>query len=135
MARARRPGHHRRMTIQVLVVDDSELILTSLSTLLHSVEGIATVLTANTLAGALDLARLKLPELVILDLHLPEGNAIEIIGLMKQTMPGIKIAVLTNDASRFSRKRCMTAGADWFFDKSTEFRNVLDVARTQAALQ
>lgn len=44
------------------------------------------------------------------------------------------MAVLTNDASEFNRQRCLRAGADCFFDKSTEFEKVLELVQRQAAL-
>jgi hypothetical protein len=36
--------------------------------------------------------------------------------------------------NEFNRKKSLGAGADWFFDKSTEFEDLLDVVRKQAAL-
>jgi DNA-binding NarL/FixJ family response regulator len=46
----------------------------------------------------------------------------------------VRIAVLTNDANEFNRIRCMAGGADWFFDKSTEFEELIEVVRQQIAL-
>ena len=40
--------------------------------------------------------------------------------------------VLTNDANQFVRDKCLKAGANWFFDKSTEFEEVIAVAGQQA---
>jgi two-component system OmpR family response regulator len=72
--------------------------------------------------------------MLILDLHLPDGNALQILPALRNLEPGMQIAVLSNDASEFSRTKCMQAGADWFFDKSTEFEKVLAVVQIQAAL-
>jgi two-component system OmpR family response regulator len=74
------------------------------------------------------------PTLVILDLHLSDGNAIPIIHAIKQLAPGMQLAMLTNDASALNRSKCMRAGADWFFDKSTEFDDLREVVQQQAAL-
>jgi DNA-binding NarL/FixJ family response regulator len=133
MVSAGRSGHDQSMTLNVLIVDDSELICTSLAGLLEPVQGIA-IHTAATLAAAMESVRGILPTLLILDLHLPDCNAIQSIRILKQLAPGMKIAMFTNDVNEFNRKKSQEAGANWFFDKSIEFENLLDVVRKQAAL-
>lgn len=121
--------------MKLLVVDDSELIRTRLVDWFQSVLGITDIDTAGTLEQTLNLVQAGHPTLTILDLHLPDGNAIQIIPTLKWFAPGMRIAILTNDASELNRARCMQAGADWFLDKSTEFEKVLDLVKEQAALQ
>ncbi len=120
------------MTMKLLIVDDSELIRTRLLGLLEDIQGVDAIHTADTLAETLKSVRREAPTLVILDLHLSDGIAIQIINPIKQLAPGIQIAMLTNDASELNRRECQEAGADWFFDKSTEFLDLLDVVRQQA---
>lgn len=133
MVLAGRSGHDQSMTLKVLIVDDSELIRASLASLLEPIQSIA-VHTAATLAQALESVRRGLATLLILDVHLPDGNAIQSIRTLKQLAPGMQIAMFTNDVNEFNRKKSLGAGADWFFDKSTEFEDLLDVVRKQAAL-
>jgi two-component system, OmpR family, response regulator len=119
--------------MKLLVVDDSELIRTRLLGMLQSIPGIDSIDTAATLAQTLNCVEQAHPTLLILDLHLPDGNAAQIIPTLKQLAPGMEIAVLTNDDSPFNRKRCLQAGADWFFDKPTEFEKALMLVQLQAA--
>lgn len=121
------------MNMTLLIVDDSELIQASLRGLLEGIQGIEAIHTAGTLAQALKSIRRDPPTLAILDLHLPDGNAIPIITLLKKMAPGMQIAVLTNDASEFNRKKCLHGGVDWFFDKSKEFEKLLEVIQDLAA--
>jgi DNA-binding NarL/FixJ family response regulator len=122
------------MPLKLLVVDDSRPIRDSLRGLLARIAGIASVAEAGTLAQALQSTRLDPPTLVILDLHLPDGLATKIIGALKQISPKLRIAVLTIHADNGYRTQCLALGADWFFDKATEFENLLDVVRQQVAL-
>lgn len=124
---------NQTMLIKLLIVDDSDLIRNSLTALLLGILGAQNIRCAATLNQGLESVRANWPTLVVLDLHLADGSAIPRIGQMKTLSPGIQIAILTNDASEFNRIRCMAAGADWFFDKSTEFEILLDVVRAQAA--
>lgn len=120
------------MTMKLLIVDDSELIRIRLIGLLDGIPHIEAIHTADTLAQTLESVRRVLPTLVILDLHFPDGNAIQIINTIKVLAPGVQIAMLTNDASEFNRRKCLAIGAGWFFDKSTEFESLLEVVREQA---
>lgn len=120
------------MTMKLLIVDDSELIRIRLIGLLDGIPHIEAIHTADTLAQTLESVRRVLPTLVILDLHFPDGNAIQIINTIKVLAPGVQIAMLTNDASEFNRRKCLAIGVGWFFDKSTEFESLLEVVREQA---
>ena len=120
-------------TMKILVVDDSELILDRLVGLLHGLHGMAEIDTAETLAEALQRAQAGRPRLIILDFHLPDGNASQILPELKKIDPTMLIAVLTNDANAPNRVKCMQAGADWFFDKSTEFEKVLALIKIESA--
>lgn len=122
------------MSMRLLIVDDSELILASLLGWFKGMPGIEAISTASTLVQTLECVRVQSPTLIILDLHLTDGNATSIIGSIKQVLPSTRISVLTNDANAFNRRKCMEAGSDWFFDKSTEFEELVSVVQQQAAL-
>jgi DNA-binding NarL/FixJ family response regulator len=119
--------------MKLLVADDSELIRSRLVGMLDGIVGIDAIDTADTLAQTLSAVKAKHPTLLILDLHLPDGNAMQILPELKQLEPGMEIVVLTNDDTAFNRKRCLQAGADWFFDKPTEFEKALMLVQLQAA--
>jgi len=119
--------------MKLLVADDSELIRSRLVSMLDGIVGIDAIDTADTLAQTLSAVQARQPTLLILDLHLPDGNAMQILPELKQLAPGMEIVVLTNDDSAYNRKRCLQAGADWFFDKPTEFEKALMLVQLQAA--
>lgn len=121
------------MRKKLLIVDDSELIRTSLLGLLAGIQGIDATYTADSLAQALDRVLQESPTLTILDLHLRDGNAIQILGTLKHLAPRMQVVMLTNDANAFNRSKCLQAGADWFFDKSTEFKQVIAVVQQHAS--
>lgn len=120
--------------MKLLIVDDFEPVRRNLLELLERVPHVEVIHTAGTLGEARQVVQRVLPAFVILDFHLPDGNALELIPSLRRLAPRLQIAVLTNDASEFNRSKCMHEGADWFFDKSTEYENLLEVVRQQAAL-
>lgn len=122
------------MTLSLLIADDSDLIRARLPRILDGIEGVDAIHIASTLAQAMECVRQTRPSLPILDLNLPDGNAIQMIGPLKRLTPEVQIAIFTNAANAFNSKKCLQAGADWFFDKSLELNNLLDLVREQAAL-
>lgn len=111
--------------LNTLIVDDSELIRTRLAEMLRAMPGVDEVTMAANLTQTLDAVYEKPPSLLFLDLHLPDGNALQILGVLRRMAPGVRIIVLTNDSSDFIRRKCMEEGADAFFDKSTELEGAL----------
>jgi DNA-binding NarL/FixJ family response regulator len=120
---------------KLLVVDDSELIRSRLVEMLRGLPGVDSVDTAENLSQTLDYVFDCPPALTILDLHLPDGNALQILEVLKRIAPAMQIVMLSNDANEFNRAKCLKAGADAFFDKSTEFESALAWAQRQAAGQ
>lgn len=120
--------------MELLIVDDSELVRVRLVELLEDIPGVAGIRQAGSLEAGLASVRREPPELLVLDIHLPDGNAIHAIGAMKRAAPAMRIAMFSNDATAFIRRRCIEMGADWFFDKSAEFEKVADLVREEAAV-
>lgn len=119
--------------MKLLVIDDSELIRTRLVELLAAIPGVLQIRTAQSLAEGLKQVETDPPTLLILDLHLPDGHALEVLARFKQLAPDMTLAVLTNDVSRYNRDLSLTLGADAFFDKSRDIGHVLHWVRNEAA--
>jgi len=119
------------MSMNILIVEDSALIRARLLDLFAGVSGNKIIRTVATLSLGLECVKSAWPKLVILDIHLPDGNSIGSISQMKKMLPGLDVMVLSNDASAFNRHKCQQAGAKLFFDKSTEFETLLEVVQRQ----
>lgn len=122
------------MPTHLLIVDDSDLIRTSLRALLGSVAGIDSIREAVTLREAMESVRRDPPTLVILDMNLPDGLGIHIIKPLQQLVPTLLIAMVTVHASPSVRKLSLAFGADWLFDKGAGTDGLLEVVRQHATL-
>ncbi len=120
--------------MNLLIVDDSEPVRAGLRGLLSRIPGVTRIEDAATLAEALQSVQREAPHLLILDLHLPDGLGTQVIGALKQLAPGMQVAVLTLHAADGFRRKCLSLGADWFFDKGTEVDTLVDMVRQQAKL-
>jgi len=107
--------------MNVFVVEDFELMRERMEVMLSEIPGITLVGHAADELGAIERIDALLPDVVILDLNLQTGSGFEVLKYIKQHHAATKIMVLTNYADDFYIKRCMDAGADYFFDKSFQF--------------
>lgn len=82
---------------------------------------------AATVVGALVCLRALQPDVVVLDLNLPDGDGCTVLAEIKRTRPECVVIVLTNFAIPESRDYCRQLGADHFFNKSSEFERVPEV--------
>ncbi len=115
--------------MKVLIVDDSPFIRERLISELLEIEGIEIVGEAKDGIEAKE-AILKLdPELVTLDIRMPGRSGIDVLRDIKANHPEIKVLILTKYPYPQYRRRCMAAGADYFFDKSSEFQKVVEVLK------
>lgn len=109
------------MQLRIYLVEDNPVILEWLAEALEELTGTCVVGSSGTECEArcwLNAHTLSW-DVVVLDLWLAQGNGLEVIRHLGRTLDQ-KIVVLTNYPTEHMRHLCMAAGADAFFDKSTE---------------
>src|SRR5215467_10265610 len=116
--------------MRLLIADDSELIVDRLIASLEAIKGVEVVDRAGTVEEASEAVRTLRPDVVILDMRMPGGSGLDVLGSMKKDQVSCVVIVLTNFANPQYRKKCLASGANFFLDKSTEFDKVGDVLRS-----
>lgn len=109
----------------VLVVDDDKNILEILARLLSS-EGYIT-LEAESGAEAIEIAANFMPDLVILDLRLPDYNGIDVLSQLKKMNKGVQVVILTGYGSQDAARSAMEIGAFDFLTKPFGFDDFIHV--------
>lgn len=113
--------------MKIYIVDDSALVRERLIAMLSELAGAEVVgEAANPFAAVNSIQELR-PDLVILDISMPGGNGINALQTLKQTTPAPLVMMLSNFSTSQYRKRCKTAGADFFLDKSNEFEEAIAI--------
>ena len=115
--------------MRILIADDSSIVRARLISLLIDLRGIEVVGQAEDAIEARELAEKLRPDVAILDLRMPNGSGADVLRDIKKLNPAPKVIMLTNYPHPENRKKCIDGGADYFFDKSTEFQNVVSVLR------
>jgi len=110
--------------LRVLIADDSDLLRTRLAGILSEIEGIEIVGEAKNATDALEFIRKLKPDVVILDVRM-EGNGFHILENVKKENIVVKTIIFTNYPYLQYRKKCLDAGADYFFYKAVEFQKLI----------
>ena len=113
--------------MRVFVADDSPPVRERILSLLEGIPGVQVVGHAEDAIAARLLITALQPDVVILDINMPGGSGIEVLHDIKQEAPSPTVIMLTNYSQPQYRERCLEAGADYFFDKSSEFERIRDV--------
>ena len=125
------PHAHGATRTEVFIVDDVPSMRERLRELVSEVPDVDVVGDAGTPADAIAGILAKRPACVLLDYQLDRRHrASTCCAPCTAHAPGTVFVVLTNHPDPQYRRACMDAGADHFFDKSTEFECVADVLRT-----
>ncbi len=120
------------MTTRVLVVDDHEVVREGLRALLSRRQDLEVVGQAGTVAEAISLAATMQPDVVVMDVRLPDGSGIEACREIREARPETKVIMLTSYADEEAVFASILAGAAGYVLKQTR-GSVLADAITAAA--
>jgi DNA-binding NarL/FixJ family response regulator len=104
----------------VLIVDDSILILERMIPLMEEIENISFVIHAASYKEGLEVLSRLTPDMVLLDINLPDKSGIELLRLIKERHLEIAVLMISNNAGPYYRDICKKLGAQDFLDKSTD---------------
>jgi len=124
--------------IKVLVVDDHPVVRLGLRTMLESEDGISVVGTSGTAAEAIAAVGELSPDVVLMDLRMPEMEGTQAIAELRRVYPSVRVLVLTNYESDEYITKALQAGALGYLVKNTPqeeiVRAVEKVARNQRCI-
>jgi two-component system, NarL family, response regulator DevR len=134
--------------IRLLLVDDHEVVRVGLKTVLSQQSGVAVVGEAGTMAAAVqDALRLK-PDVILMDVRLPDGSGVEACRDILEQNPNTRVIFLTSYADDDSVLAAVVAGAHGYVLKEVdsaaliraihlvaEGRSILDPTVTERALR
>lgn len=125
----RRSSRVQDSPLRVFLVEDSPLLRDTFTEAVTDPGHIEVVGYADSEGDAVEGINRCLPDVVIVDICLRDGNGLSLLRSLSQ-MIWIRLPVLivlTNHAYPEYAKACRALGADYFFDKSTEFEEAVDV--------
>jgi DNA-binding NarL/FixJ family response regulator len=119
--------------VRVLVTDDHPLMLKGIREALAAERGIEIVGEASSGAQVLPLVARTSPDLVLLDLRLPELDGVAVLELMRETYPDVRVAMLSVVEDPTEISRCLERGACAYIFKSIDWADLGAAVRQVAA--
>ena len=129
MTSAAVPAAHPRL----LIVDDHKVVRLGLHTLMSRHNGIEVIGEAGTSAAAVEqTSRLK-PDVVLMDVRLPDGNGFEACRQIRKAQPDTRVLFLTSFADEDIVLESIDAGGDGYLLKEIDEENLVQAIRNVAA--
>jgi len=105
-------------SIRVLIADDHALVRAGIRALVERIDDVVVVGEAGKGSEALDLVRELSPDLILLDITMPDGNGFDVLDQVTKLYPEIRVIVLTVHEAGEYALRAVREGAAGYLPKS-----------------
>lgn len=119
-------------TLRVMLVDDHEVVREGLRALLDRRAGMAVVGEAGTVEQAVEVALREKPDVVVMDVRLPDGTGIEACREIRSHLPATKVIMLTSYADEEAVMASILGGASAYLLKQTRGSQLADAIESVA---
>ncbi len=118
--------------ITVSMIEDHQILVDSLSLMLRYEEDIDFLGSASSIAEGLTLVKETTPDVLLLDVGLPDGNGLDLIPEVNTNSPDTSIVVLTSLSDEATLMRVIDSGISGFVSKNSELSELMETIRKAA---
>jgi DNA-binding NarL/FixJ family response regulator/GT2 family glycosyltransferase len=118
--------------IRVLIVDDHAVFCDGLATMLRIEADIEVVGKGGSVREAVQSARILEPDVVLLDVHMPDGSGVEAAAQIKKARPQTQVVILTSDEDESVLRAAVQAGVTGYLSKHEPAAQVVQAVRSAA---
>ncbi len=119
------PDSEPARRLRLLVVDDHEVVRQGLVALLDRRPGFEVVAQAGTVAESIEQARLYRPDIVVMDVRLPDGSGVEACRAIRDELPKTRVIMLTSFPDDEAVLSAIVAGAAGYLLKQIRARDLV----------
>ncbi len=119
--------------IRILIVDDHAVVRIGLKTVLTNATGFRVVGEAGTVAESITLASQIRPDVVLMDVRLPDGSGVEACRRIKADQPDVRVVMLTSYQDEEAIVGAVMAGASGYLLKQADAERLIQAIRDAAA--
>lgn len=119
--------------LRVLLVDDHEVVRKGLRALLESHDDIDVVGEVGTAAEAVRQVGFNAPDVVVMDVRLPDGSGVETTRRIRARFPDVSVLILSSYADEEALLSAIEAGASGYLLKRVDTDAIVDAVRAVGA--
>ena len=111
----------------ILIIDDNMSFTDRMTGLLEESGHTGCISVAADFKEGYRLFLEQRPEMVLLDINLPDKNGIELLKVIRQSKGNCEVIMITNHTGRNYRQQCRELGVRYFLDKTNDFSLVTEI--------
>ena len=119
--------------IAVAIIEDHQMLSDALVSVINSTPDLVVVGSSDTCAGGLALLDETRPDVLVLDVALPDGDGLDLVPAVRRRLPQVSILVMTSLSDTPTLKRAIDAGVNGFLPKQRPAADLLAAIRQAAA--
>lgn len=116
--------------IKIIIADDHTMFLQGIVSLLENEENISILGKAENGNEVFKVIEKRIPDIILLDISMPEMDGIEVSKIVKQKYPEIKILIVSTHSSTQMIAKLIRIGIDGYLLKNAEKRELLYAIQT-----
>jgi two-component system, NarL family, response regulator DevR len=120
-------------TLKIMLVDDHEIVRQGLKALLNAEPGIEVVAEADSGHEAVSLAKIHAPNVIVMDVRMPDGGGVEACRDIRDANPDIHVIMLSSFSDDEALFNSIMAGAAGFVLKRIRGRDLIEAIRAVGA--
>src|SRR3954453_5739669 len=120
------------MGVRLMIVDDHPVVREGFSQLFEYVDGIDLVGTAATGLEAMECIDMLVPDVVLLDLHLPDADGATVAARVRTRHPDVHVVIFTGGADPAEVRQARAAGVDGVLLKTMPVGELIHAIREVA---
>ncbi|MGN6275223.1 MAG: response regulator [Solirubrobacterales bacterium] len=118
--------------VDVVLADDHAVVRGALKALLEGQEELEVVGEAGSIAQAREIVAELEPRVLVLDVNLPDGLAVDAVPVLREEAPGTEIVLLTMERDLTLAQRALDAGAAGYLFKDSAHLDLIEAVRDAA---
>jgi DNA-binding NarL/FixJ family response regulator len=118
------------MKVKIIIVDDHQMILNGLRSMLSKAQDIEIIGESSDSRSAVDLAVKLKPDVIIMDLSMPEMSGFKVTQQILQRLPDMKVLALSMHSDRWNVQRALNTGMSGYLLKNCTSDELSTAIRT-----
>ena len=115
--------------INIAIADDHQLMIDGIKTALEDSPEIKIVGEANNGLEIIEIVKTRKPDLVLLDIRMPELDGIDAAKILKKQFSKLKIIILSQYGERGFIRRCQKIGVDGYLIKGCSSKELISTIK------